>query len=191
MDPNLFLGIVSSHREALDGIERLLPTISLFADAVGQAYTNGNKTLWCGNGGSAADAQHIAAEFVGRFVSEREPLPALALHANTSTLTAVANDYGFGSVFAREVRAFGQSGDVFVGLSTSGNSPNVVEAAQTARSLGLKVVALTGADGGELSQTADISIGVPSNVTARIQEMHILIGHMICAHVDALWAERS
>lgn len=140
--------------------------------------------LWCGNGGSAADAQHIAAELSGRFSYDRPPLFSEALHVNTSYLTAVANDYGYDEVYARMTRAMGRKGDVLVGISTSGNSANVVRALEAARSIGIITVGFTGAKGGKMEALCDYLINVPSSETPRIQECHILIGHMLCAVIE-------
>jgi D-sedoheptulose 7-phosphate isomerase len=154
-------------------------------DLIAGALRDGRKLLLFGNGGSAADAQHIAAEFVGRFLRERRPLPAIALTTDTSALTAIANDYGFDEVFARQVRALGARGDVALAISTSGRSPNVLRAVEAARDAGLKVVALTGGSGEPLAGAADIVLRVSaSTLAARIQETHILIGHVICELVD-------
>ena len=154
------------------------------AAAICAALAQGNKVLFCGNGGSAADSQHLAAELVGRFVKERDALPAIALTVDTSALTAIANDYGFDTVFARQVRGLGRAGDVLVGLSTSGRSANVLAAMEAAKAQGLVTVAMTGAKESPMSELADIAIRVPATVTARIQEMHIAIGHTLCAIVD-------
>ena len=142
------------------------------------------KLILFGNGGSAADAQHLAAEFTGHFVREREPVAAIALSTDTSALTAIGNDYGFEHVFERQIRALGRKGDVAVAISTSGNSPNVLRAVDAARSMGIAVIAFTGRDGGKLAAQADIAIVVPSESTARIQECHITIGHILCEYVD-------
>jgi D-sedoheptulose 7-phosphate isomerase len=144
----------------------------------------GGKVLFFGNGGSAADAQHLAAEFTGRYLRERSSLPALALSVNSSSLTAIGNDYGFDLVFARQLEALGKGGDVAVGISTSGNSPNVVRAVEIARSKSIYTVAFTGASGGILRNIADCTIRVPSEETPRIQECHILTGHIICEIVE-------
>jgi len=168
------------HIEVAIATQGLVDDIARSAAMIAAALGGGHKLLFCGNGGSAADAQHLAAEFTGRFLKERDPLPAIALHANTSSLTAVANDYGFDQVFAREVRAFGRPGDVLVGLSTSGNSANVLNAAGAAKDLEMKIISLTGRGGGRLADEADIALCVPSSSTPRIQEMHILIGHILC-----------
>ena len=143
------------------------------------------KLLICGNGGSAADAQHIAAEFVGRYLHERKPLPCHALTTNTSSLTAIGNDYGYERIFARQVEAFGEEGDVFWGITTSGNSRNVLEAATFAREHGLFCIGLTGEGGGRLRDLSDLCIAVPSSSVPRIQEAHITIGHVICELVEA------
>ncbi|GAB4378176.1 MAG: SIS domain-containing protein [Salibacteraceae bacterium] len=144
------------------------------------ALKSGGKILFCGNGGSAADAQHIAAELSGRFYLDREPLFAEALHVNTSYLTAVANDYGYDEVFARLVRAKGRSGDVLVGLSTSGKSPNVIRAMEAAKTIGMRTIGMCGESPGKFSGIADVLLKVPSGDTPRIQEGHILIGHILC-----------
>jgi D-sedoheptulose 7-phosphate isomerase len=143
-------------------------------------FRNGGKVLFCGNGGSAADAQHLAAELSGRFRFDRKPLFAEALHVNTSFLTAVSNDYGFENAFARAVEAMGKPGDLLVALSTSGNSPNILNAIEKARSLGLTVVGMTGAAGGQMNGRCDFLIKIPSGNTPRIQEGHILAGHILC-----------
>lgn len=173
-------------------VETCLPALAAAADALVSAYRAGHKALFFGNGGSAADAQHLAAEFLGRYLREREPLPALALHANSSALTAIANDYGYDHVFARQLEALAVRGDVAVGISTSGNSPNVIEAMASARRLGLVTIALTGGSGGRLRSLVDILIAVPSEETPRIQECHILAGHALCDAVEqALTAGES
>jgi len=156
------------------------------AQTLAEVLQNGGKILLFGNGGSAADAQHLAAEFVNRFQVERPPLAALALTTDTSILTAVANDYDFVQVFAKQVRALGRPGDLALGLSTSGNSPNVVEGLQAARELGLKTLALSAQEGGPVSAAAELALIVPSWDTPRIQEVHITIGHVLCDLVDFL-----
>jgi D-sedoheptulose 7-phosphate isomerase len=165
-------------------IHECLNTITAGADALIAAYQTGHKALFFGNGGSAADAQHLAAEFVGRYLRERGPMPAIALHANSSAVTAIGNDYGYDQVFARQLEAFAAPGDVAVGISTSGNSPSVIEAVRSARRMGLFTVALTGASGGQLRGLVDVLIAVPSEETPRIQECHILIGHSLCDAVE-------
>src|SRR3989441_8330177 len=154
-------------------------------ELVTEALAGGHKVLLFGNGGSAADAQHIASELVGRLTRERRPLPAIALTTDTSALTAIANDYGYDQVFARQVRALGAAGDVAIALSTSGNSPNVLRAVEACRETGLHVIGLTGGDGGALAPVADASLRVSASTRSmRIQETHILIGHVICEMVD-------
>lgn len=147
-------------------------------------FRGGNKILFCGNGGSAADAQHLAAEFSGRFYFDRKALPAEALHCNTSYLTAVGNDYGYEFVYSRIIDGIGQEGDVLLNLSTSGNSINIINAMKAAHNKGMRNIALTGEGGGAMKEYADILIDVPSKITPRIQESHILIGHIICEMVE-------
>ena len=154
------------------------------ADICRKALKNGNKILIWGNGGSAADSQHIAAEFVGRFVKERRGLPAIALTTDTSILTAIGNDYGYDEVFRRQVEALGNKGDVLIGISTSGNSCNIVKAFAQATKQGLITVAFTGAEKSRMSEFADVTLRIPTSVTARVQECHIMVGHMICEAVD-------
>ena len=164
--------------------EELLQTVGTVADEMVNALQKGNRIYFCGNGGSAADAQHLAAEFSGRFYTDRKALPAEALHCNTSYLTAVANDYSYDVVYARLIDGIGHKGDVLVGLSTSGNSGNIVKAFEAARSKGIITVGFTGATGGAMKQTSDHLINVPSSDTPRIQESHILLGHIICQLVE-------
>ncbi len=158
------------------------------AELMRDACLAGKKILLCGNGGSAADAQHIAAELVGRFVAERRPLAAIALTTDTSALTAIANDYGYEHVFSRQVEALGAPGDVLVAITTSGTSKNVVAAVAAARAIGMKVIALTGAKGAAFVASCDAGVAVPSTVTARIQECHIAIGHFLCEAIDEVFA---
>lgn len=165
-----------------DGL--LLETLESAVQACLAAYRRDGKILLCGNGGSAADAQHIAAELSGRFYKDRPPLYAEALHVNTSYLTAVGNDYGYDEVYARMVRAAGRPGDVLVAISTSGNSPNVVRAAQAAREIGMYVIGMTGAGGGQLAALSHHLLAAPSNDTPRIQECHILMGHILCELIE-------
>jgi D-sedoheptulose 7-phosphate isomerase len=155
------------------------------AEAIVDALVKGNKLLLCGNGGSAADSQHIAAEFTGRFVKDRKPLAALALSTDSSALTCIANDYSFDEVFSRQVLGLGRPGDCLLAISTSGNSRNVIRAAEAARSIGMRTLGLLGRDGGLLRGLCDLSIVVPSTTTARIQEAHIFIGHTLCAMVES------
>lgn len=162
----------------------LLETIDTISNKMVQALRNGNRIYFCGNGGSAADAQHLAAEFSGRFYTDRDALPAEALHCNTSYLTAVANDYSYDVVYARLIKGIGTPGDFLVGLSTSGNSTNILKAFETARSKGIATVGFTGASGGKMKDFSDYLINVPSSDTPRIQESHILLGHIICQLVE-------
>src|SRR5271170_4096504 len=171
---------------------QLVSVIAKVSELLVDTIDKGNKVLLFGNGGSAADAQHIAAEFVGRFAFDRPALPALALSVNTSSITAVGNDYGFEVVFARQIEALGRAGDVAIGISTSGNSPNVLQGVAVAKNMGLHTVALTGAAGGKLKAAVDYCICVPSNETPRIQECHILVGHIISELVEqAIFREQS
>lgn len=174
-------GSIETHVRFMDSC---LPALTKAADALIAAYLSGHKAIFFGNGGSAADAQHLAAEFLGRYLRERAPLPALALNTNTSALTAIGNDYGYEQTFARQLRALSSAGDVAVGISTSGNSKNVVQAMIAARELGLFTIALTGASGGKLRGLVDVLIDVPSEETPRIQECHILAGHALCDAVE-------
>jgi D-sedoheptulose 7-phosphate isomerase len=169
----------------------LPPVLEAITSAARDCLRNGHKILACGNGGSAAQAQHLVAELVGRFARERPALPAIALAADTATLTALGNDYGYERIFARQVEALAGAGDLLFAISTSGNSPNVVLAAQTARGRGCTVVALTGAAGGELARQADLVLRAPSSVVARIQEIHVLCVHAIVESIDELTGEQG
>lgn len=184
MKPPSFSQSTEELRVVLSAAVALAPQVDAAGEAIVASLKRGGKLLTCGNGGSAADAQHLAAEFVGRYLVERRPLPALALHANTSALTAIGNDYGYEQVFARPLEALARPGDVLVALSTSGNSPSIVAAARKARDLGLTTIALTGAGGGQMASWASILLAVPSTETPRIQENHILIGHCLCQAVE-------
>jgi D-sedoheptulose 7-phosphate isomerase len=158
--------------------------ISAVADMMVATLRGGGKLLFCGNGGSAADAQHLAAEFMGRYLKDRAPLPALALTVDTSALTAIANDYAFDEVFARQLCGIGRRGDLLVGISTSGNSANVVRAVEAAKGIGITTIALTGEEGGRLAAAADLAVCVPARRTNSIQEMHIAVGHILCGIVE-------
>jgi D-sedoheptulose 7-phosphate isomerase len=160
--------------------ERFVQATVRAALAIVEAIRVGGKVFFFGNGGSAADAQHLAAEFTGRYLIERRPLPALALNANTSSVTAIGNDYGFQHVFARQLEALGKQGDVAVGISTSGTSPNVIWALETAKNKSMFTIGFTGANGGKIADLADCAIRIPSQETPRIQECHILAGHIVC-----------
>lgn len=149
-----------------------------------RALTMGNKVMFCGNGGSAADSQHLAAEFMGRFLKDRAPVPAIALTTDTSALTAIGNDYGYDQVFARQLRGIGQKGDVLIGISTSGNSANVIQAIQDAKAMDITTVGFTGADGGAMVDMCDEILRAPSDETNHIQECHITAGHLICKIVE-------
>jgi D-sedoheptulose 7-phosphate isomerase len=164
--------------------QTLMKAVITVTDEIIQAYKRGNKTLLAGNGGSAADAQHIAAEFVSRFYFDRPGLPSIALSSDPSAVTAIGNDYGYENLFARQVEAHGKSGDIFIGISTSGKSPNVLKAIEKAKKMGLKTVALTSAKGGQMAAMCHFAIQVPSEITPKIQECHITIGHAICAGVE-------
>lgn len=164
--------------------EKLLELIKKVALETTKAYKEGKKTLLAGNGGSAADAQHIAGEFVSRFYFDRLGIPSIALTTDTSILTAIGNDYGYEKLFSRQVQAQGVEGDIFIGISTSGNSANIIEALKVCKEKGILSVGLTGESGGKMNELCDYCIKVPSNKTPRIQESHILIGHIICAIVE-------
>jgi D-sedoheptulose 7-phosphate isomerase len=172
-------------KRALVDDQQLHTAIDDAAALMADSFRNGGKSMFCGNGGSAADAQHFAAELSGRFLFDRDPLPAEALHGNTSYLTAVANDYDYESVYGRAVRAQGRPGDVLIGLSTSGRSANVVRAMETAKGIGMSTIALTGRRGGPIADLATIWLPMPSDVTARIQEAHIAVIHAISEIVEA------
>lgn len=184
-----FKDYIDRHRRLLDFLEANEAKIGEIARLFISTLSGGNKLIFAGNGGSAADAQHLAAEFVGRFKQERESLPALALTVNTSILTAIANDYNFSDIFSRQLCALAKEGDLFIGISTSGNSENVLEAIKTAKTKNITSIAFLGKNGGRIKDFADISIIVPSENTALIQEMHITIGHIICAIVDENFAK--
>ena len=174
---------IETKQQALQDMT-LLAAIGTATEAISQCFLQGGIVYFCGNGGSAADAQHLSAEFSGRFYSDRHPLPSEALHCNTSYLTAVANDYGYDVVYSRLVRGLGKKGDVLVSLSTSGNSTNIIKAMETAAELGMTNIAFTGATGGQMKGLADILLNVPSTDTPRIQECHITFGHVICQLVE-------
>jgi D-sedoheptulose 7-phosphate isomerase len=175
---------LEEHMEVFRRLATLAPTVQEAAGLVALTLSQGGKLMLCGNGGSAADSQHIAAELSGRFLKDRPPLAAIALSTDTSALTCIANDYGFDDVFSRQVTALGRKGDCLIAISTSGNSRNVLRAAEAARAAGIRVIGLLGRDGGALRALCEISIVVPSATTARIQEAHIFIGHTLCAMVE-------
>jgi D-sedoheptulose 7-phosphate isomerase len=165
--------------------------IILVAEKIVQAFTNDRKLMLCGNGGSAADAQHIAAEFINRFEFERPPLPAIALTTDSSIITSIGNDYSFNDIFSKQVKAIGVEGDILMAISTSGNSPNILSAAKAAKDMGIYVVGLAGNDGGKLKGLVDSCLIVNSASTARIQESHILAGHIICKLVDYILFQKD
>jgi len=171
-------------KQLIKSDSQLLNIISSVVDEMVKCFSEDKKVLFCGNGGSAADAQHIAAELSGKYYFDRRPLPAEALHGNVSYITAAANDYGFDAVYDRYVQALGRKGDMLVAISTSGNSSNILNAIQRANQIGMKTVAFTGASGGKLKESVHYLINVPSEDTPRIQENHIFIGHLICEYVE-------
>ena len=176
---------LTAHLETIKKVIETMPEkIEIASKLTIETLKNGNKILLCGNGGSAADAQHIAAELTGRYKTERRGLPGIALTTDTSALTAIGNDYGYDRVFDRQVEALAQKGDLLIGISTSGNSINVINALKVAREIGCKTLGLTGRNGGAMNELCDINLVVPSNDTPRIQEMHILFAHTICQIID-------
>jgi D-sedoheptulose 7-phosphate isomerase len=181
---SLFLSNLEQHINLFSGLKELDGPISASIDTISDSFKNGGKLLLCGNGGSASDCQHIAAEFTGRFIKDRKPLAAISLATDTSALTCISNDYSYEEVFARQVSALGKKDDVLIAISTSGNSANVSRAIEDAQAIGMKSISLLGKDGGSIKNMSNISIIVPSNSTARIQEAHILIGHTICGGVE-------
>ena len=179
---------LNHHKQVIDRVmAALIPDIEQGCKLVTGVLATGGMVLIAGNGGSAADAQHIAAELTGRYVKERKALPAIALTVDTSAITAISNDYGFERVFARQLEAFAGPSDLFIAISTSGNSPNIIQALHTAKELGCKTLGLSGRDGGQMNELCDLNIIIPDDTTARIQEMHILIGHILCKAVDLLY----
>lgn len=181
----IYIDSLTAHRETFEQVvAESLPDIEKCGEMIWAALRDGKKVLLCGNGGSAADAQHIAAEFVGRYEKERKGLPSIALTTDTSALTALGNDYGYERVFARQVEALANEGDVLIAISTSGNSPNVLAAIESAREIGCVVIGMTGRTGGKMKDMCDGIFAVPADRTARIQEAHITIAHMWCEYVD-------
>jgi D-sedoheptulose 7-phosphate isomerase len=175
---------VESARVKVEFAERSAEAVMAAVEMIAEAFRSGRKLLLFGNGGSAADAQHIAAEFVNRFNMERPGLPAIALTTDTSALTSIANDYAFGEIFARQVKALGAEGDVAIAISTSGTSPNIIRGVQAAREIPMHVIGFSGRDGGQLAELSDIALVVPSEAVSHIQESHITVGHVICELVD-------
>ncbi len=184
MNDTTFLTNLHEHMVLFQQLNGLDASISQAIDACVQSLQKGGKLMLCGNGGSAADSQHLAAEFTGRFIKDRPPIAAVALSTDTSALTCIGNDYSFNDIFSRQVQALGKAGDCLIAISTSGNSGNVLAAVAAAKSLGISTIGLLGRDGGKLKAQCDIAIVVPSQVTARIQEAHILIGHSLCGAVE-------
>lgn len=180
---NIIASSIDTKRQIMEN-ERMIQTLEDCSNVITTAFKNGNKVLFCGNGGSAADAQHLAAEFSGRFYTDRDALPAEALHCNTSYMTAVANDYSYDVVYSRMIKGIGNPGDVLIGLSTSGNSKNIVDAFKTAKLKNMVTVGLTGDSGGMMKEMSDFLLNVPSSDTPRIQESHIMLGHIICQLVE-------
>ena len=179
-----------AHADVVAKMDALCDDVERVAQIIIKALKNGSRVLICGNGGSAGDAQHFAAELTGRYKSERTPLGGIALTTDTSAITAIGNDYGYDEVFARQVVALGRGGDVLVGISTSGNSANVLKAAREAQKIGMQTIGFSGKGGGAMSAEFGLNLVVPSNDTARIQEMHILIIHRICGFIDEAWSEK-
>lgn len=188
---SLFNDALKAHLDTIQALHAQLPMLETIAERMSRAVFDGHKILWCGNGGSAADSQHLAAEFVGRFLKERNAWPSIALTANTSILTAIGNDYGYEHVFSRQVEAHCSPQDILVGISTSGNSRNVCLALRTAKQRGAFAVAFTGRDGRQMAEIADQTLRIPSTETPRIQEAHILCGHMLCDYVERYLTERK
>jgi D-sedoheptulose 7-phosphate isomerase len=184
MNDTTFLTNLNEHMALFQQLNGLDAAISQAIDTCVQSLQKGGKLMLCGNGGSAADSQHLAAEFTGRFMKDRPPIAAVALSTDTSALTCIGNDYSFNDIFARQVQALGKAGDCLIAISTSGNSGNVLAAVAAAQSLGISTIGLLGRDGGKLKAQCDVAIVVPSQVTARIQEAHILIGHSLCGAVE-------
>lgn len=181
---DLLIRNLDEHRELFARLDALAPEVQAAGRLMAEALRRGRKIMFCGNGGSAADSQHLAAELTGRFIHDRKPLAAMALSTDSSALTCIGNDYSFAEVFSRQVEGLGQAGDVLVGISTSGRSANVIKAVEAARGRDMQVIGLLGRDGGALEALCDVAIVVPSPTTARIQEAHILIGHTLCGLIE-------
>lgn len=184
MKKNLFIDNLEEHLRLISSLNSLNDAVCQAGEMAGQCLRNDGKIMFCGNGGSAADSQHLAAELTGRFIHDRRPLAAIALSTDSSALTCIGNDYSFNEVFSRQVAGLGRASDLLIGISTSGNSRNVIRAVEEAQKLGMQTIGLLGRDGGQLRGLCHHSIVVPSNVTARIQECHILIGHTICGLIE-------
>src|SRR6056300_1910887 len=175
---------ILEHQEVLNSIDLLAPQIETVANQMIQALKKGKAIFWCGNGGSASDAQHLAGELVGRFVGDRKPLKSMALNADSAVMTCIVNDYGYEHLFSRQIEGLGTKGDVLIGISTSGNSANVLNAFKCAKNIGINTIGLLGNGGGKANKIVDNSIIIPSKTTARIQEMHILVGHILCDLIE-------
>ncbi|MBN9542529.1 MAG: D-sedoheptulose 7-phosphate isomerase [Alphaproteobacteria bacterium] len=171
--------------------EEIINTASQIADEIIASLEDGGKIIFAGNGGSAADSQHLAAEFVSKLCTDRNPLPGIAITTDTSAITAIGNDYGYEQIFARQLQAIGKSGDIFFAITTSGNSKNIIEAIKVAKKMGIKVIGLTGATGGAIANMCDYIIKIPSPDTAKVQECHIMIGHIICMIVENFYLAKE
>lgn len=175
---------IENHKKVIENLTNQSDKILDIIKIAKYTLLNKNKILFCGNGGSAADSQHLAAEFTGRFISKKQPLPAIALTTDTSAITAIGNDFSFDEIFSRQVNALGAKGDLLFAISTSGNSTNVLKAVEESKKIGIKSIGLLGNDGGKLAEICDYSVVIKSNITSRIQEGHIFIGHLVCESVD-------
>jgi len=182
--PDLFRAAIDEHLALFAGLADIEPAVHRIGTRLAEVVRGGGKIMWCGNGGSAADSQHLAAELTGRFINDRRPLPGLALSTDSSALTCIGNDYGFDAIFERQVRGLGRAGDALVLISTSGRSANLLRAAEAARGLGIATLGLLGRDGGALRALCDDAVVIPSETTARIQEAHIFIGHCWCSLIE-------
>ena len=182
---------IEEHRKVLSSLEKYISLIEKIASLCISSLKKGGKIVFCGNGGSAADSQHLAAELVGRFLKEKKPLPSLALSTNTSILTAVGNDYGFEYTFSKQIEALLTPKDILIAISTSGNSKNVIEAVKKAKELKVKTIGLLGKGGGKLKKIVDLPLVIESNNTARVQEMHILVGHILCRLIEEEYIEKG
>ncbi|MDY0962491.1 D-sedoheptulose 7-phosphate isomerase [Massilia sp. CFBP9026] len=180
----MFKESLQNHLDVFSRLLSIEPELDRAIEIMYESLKNDDKLMFCGNGGSAADSQHLAAEFVGRYINDRPPIAAIALSTDTSALTCISNDYGYEHVFSRQVSSLGRAGDTLIGISTSGNSANVIRAVEAAKQRGVHTVALLGRDGGALKDMVDVAIVVPSNVTAHIQEAHIFIGHHFCSALE-------
>lgn len=175
---------LQGHLDLFSKLHLIEPELDKAIEIMGNSLISEGKLMFCGNGGSAADSQHLAAEFVGRYINDRPPIAAMALSTDTSALTCISNDYGYEYVFSRQVTSLGRSGDTLIGISTSGNSANVIRAVEEAKKKGIHTIALLGRDGGSLKNMVDVPIVIPSNITAHIQEAHIFIGHHFCSALE-------